>query len=387
MAGESREVEVKVNIVPGDTGGMEAAARRNAEVLRRAQDQIAREGEAAELRRAVTAQRIARGEVTIPQSAVQVRQTLAQQAREQAAGLASSAGGVIGALGQGNLAGAAGALGGPVAALGGAVAGIAAAITAVDEHFQRMRPTLAEVNSRYRQQLDTLNQARRGGGTSAEQFMSAATSPNATGIVSGATLPALLAAQNAGNYEEQQRLVRQVEAAATQRVGQLQGRNLERGRIEIEAELRGLRSSAEIGGSTDTARLQQLWGQYVGGPMPQEFSPGVGQNRREFWRGRTDEQITQAGQNVSAPLINALSLQRISREFLGPMGIPSLRAGAPEFPEGTFQSRSMNVLDSPRMIQAELFRDQREEQRFQALMRSLEDWREEQRRRGAPVVI
>jgi hypothetical protein len=348
-----REVNVRVNLVPGAAGGMEAAARQQGETLARAQQSALARGVG-----------VAGG----------------------AAGALNVAAAAAGGGGLGGILGAAASVAGPVGLVAAAGLGLVSAVNAIAGALKGYVPTLQEIHQRFQRANEDLNRTRATGQTDAELLRRA---------LSAQQVAQLEAAQATGNYARQQQILAEAGAQAQARLPGLEARNLGELRTELEGLVRRGREiatgqavgpPAEL--SAEMSRIQtrvgQIFGQ-AGQQLPQNLTTNLTQTFAGRLRDLQAEQITQLGQSLTTPLVQARGLVAISRAAAGPLGVPSLRPGAPEFPEGAFRGGRGDILDLHAALQAEAARDPREEARFQALYRLLEEWRAEMRRIGSPL--
>jgi hypothetical protein len=335
-----REVNVRVNLVPGAAGGMEAAARQQGEVLARAQQSVLGRGP---------------GAVGGAAGALNVA----------AAAAGGGPGAALSALG--GAAGSFGMVGGIVAA----GVGILGALGEIAKALQGYVPTLEEVHSRWRRASEDLARIRETGRVEAEQLRLALPGPQ---------LQALEAAQAAGNYAQQVRILQQAGRQAEARLPALEALDLGARRTELEAVLRAGRAAAQadlIEPGT-LMRARAIFAE-AGQAAPAELT-GLSVSA-----SMTDEQIARLGQALETPLLATRRLIAAGQAAGLPGAIPSLRPGAPQFPEGAFRAGRGDILDLHAALQAEAARDPREEARFQALYRLLEEWRAEMRRIGSPL--
>jgi hypothetical protein len=323
----------------------------------------------------------------IPPDQIQILRDAQRRAGPSGGQLLTAAGGAVTAAATGNLPGAVASLGGPFAALGAAAAGVLTAWQAWEQMLRRSLPTLADFNSRLQRGTEALAEARTAGAVSGESLLRAIGTPGAIGPGGGALVQALRQAQSDANYPRQLQLLQQIERSAQAQVARIETRDPAGGRVAIEALIQELRTGARAGVATreQEQRLAQLWERHVGGPLPAELQRSAFTNIQAFWARMTDEQAAQAGRSVIGPLMAAVGAREAARVARGPAGIPSLRPGAPEFPEGAFRAGRGDILDLHAALQAEAARDPREEARFQALYRLLEEWRAEMRRIGSPL--
>jgi hypothetical protein len=357
---EQREVEVRLNIVPGNAAGVQQ--------------------QAAQLERALTeAQQRAMRTPMIPRGAVQVQQSMGAQAMAlaQAAPL-----GQVGQLAGGLAGAAAGSIPG-AAAMVGAVLGTGMALGGVIQNIlDSFRPypvTIQEIHGRFQNALATLTSTRATGVTTAEQII------RGMGTAAPQRLQRLQAAQNAGNYAEQQRLLREEQAESGAEAERLGAMNPEAARVQLEAGLRRERERDRQPGAAGQNAIMFMREREALNAQYRRFTGSDINTGGTAVRDLTDEQITQMGQNVSARFVAARARQSAAGAALGPGGIPSLRAGAPGIEDlPAFSSRQGNVLDLHSQIQQEAVRDQRQQTQFQAQVTLGNDILRELRRIGNP---
>lgn len=424
-----REINVKINLVPGQQGQLAAEGRRQAEELRRVQQELqtanssfapppmasATTRQLRDLHRATAGMRPegvgqnewsgALAQVQRENEQTRQREILAS-ARTAADGGPGLMGRILGSLGlgkagpggqggqvgagqvlggvaqavtgaQGGVLGLMGALGGMVPVLGATtVAAIALpkAVEALRQAFGRLQPTLAETLGELNRAMSDLNQGRQTGLSPAETLRRAF---QGTGVVNELT-----AAENAGNPAQQQAILRRERDRAAADVARFNNARPEESQAEVSTLLTGSMRMYRAGGAArDRA---------VGGLQTNAFHTGpIAQRIRELWvqagnriedlpeelrnidpSTLTPERIAELSRSTTAGAVQARNRLQATNNALGPGGIPSLRPGAPDLSQlpSLFQSRQSDVLDIHAQIQQEAVRDQRQQAQFQAQM-------------------
>jgi hypothetical protein len=369
-------VQVQVDVVAGDTSGIDQAKQKAAEAARAGQQAALRPLPVPAPTAAPAAPAVQRA-VAQPGGASDVVASGVQTAQR----LVQAAGGGIHAL--------AGSLGQfvPVAGLAVAAGGLlAGAVEALRAAFGRFQPTLAETQATLAQATNALQQGRQGGRTTAEQFRAAFTQRPEV-------VTELVQAQNRGDRAGQEALLRRVQQEAQQQQAGIETRNPEQIGAEVGQQLTRIMEETRAGGGRRAAAgaaavelnrrdtLRQAWLR-AGNRI--EDMPDV--LRSIDPSALNPELIQQVVGQFGTRLVGARAQAESAGNLLRPGGMVSLRPGAPTEPEGLFQRRTGDVLTLGDVIQQDLVRDQREEQRFLRTVQLWEEYRDELRRIGQPVV-
>jgi len=376
---ETRDVTVRVSVVPGDTSGIDQATQRA---------QAATQAAPAALRGAPAP---AAGPPPLPAAAGGGLLANLQAALAQGGGGAARQGfqgiGQLGQLAQSASAGVGGlasilsSLPGPLGIAGAAVGAVTGVVSLMAEAFKRFRPSLQEILQDIAQSTQDIARQRETGRVTAEEIRR---------NLPAAVVQAVAQAQAQGQGQQAAQLVAATERRAGVAVEQLRGRNLEQGQAQIAALLTDAQQRARAGQleGVEAAvalplRIQEIFERFRPGErLPEELDA---LRRIPDFAALSRQQIQQLAQTVTEPLVRAEAELRTAQAVRRAGQAPSLRPGAPEAPDTGFRSTQGDILSLPAILQQEMIRSDREEARFQAQMRLWQEFVDEMRRIGNQI--